>query len=140
MVALTRLTELTLMYPHPHVTTSVETGTVHSATLGLVGACRALLEFDTLQIVHIILGKTVLLSEGMRVNLNPTEQREQAMREQMKGVRDLALESLRKAKPGRWEGRKVMLRVIELSPYFPPVGHHLGAAHLGPVKVEGFEV
>lgn len=140
MVTLTRLTELTLMHPHPHVTPGVETGTVHSATLELVNACRALPDFDTLQIVHVLLGESVLLCGGMRVTLTPTDQREQALREQVKVVRDLALESLKKAKARCWEGRKVMLRVIELSPHFPLVGHHLGAAHLGSVRVEGFEV
>ena len=142
MVALTRLTELTLMHPHPHVSPGVETETVHSATLELVRACRALPEFDTLQIVHALLGESVLLCGGMRVTLTPTEQRKQALREQMKGVRDLALESLRDVKrAGCWEGRrKVVLRVIELSPYFPFLGHQLGTAHLGSVKVERFEV
>ena len=128
------------MHPHPHVTPGVETGAVHSATPELVYACRALPDFDTLQIVHVLLGESVLLCGSMRVTLTPTDQREQALREQMKGVRDLALESLRKAKnEGCWGGRKVGLRVIELSPHFPLVGHHLGAAHLGSVKVEEFE-
>ena len=134
------------MHPHPHDTVEAgnlldTVGTVHSAMLELVNACRVLPDFDTLQIVHVLLGESVLICGSIRITLTLTDQRERALREQMEGVRDLALDSLRKVKAGCWEGKeKVMLRVIELSPHFPLVGPRLGAAHLGSVKVEGFEV
>ena len=138
MAALTRLTELTLIYPHPHVFPFVETKDVHSATLELANACRAFQDFDTLQIVHFLLGEPLLMCGYVRANVRPTGKRERTLREQVKGVKDLAIDSLKKAKVEFREGegwKKIVVRVIELSPYLPLAGYHLDS-----VKAEQFEV
>ena len=111
---------------------------MHAATLELVNACRALPDFDTLQIVHFTLGEPLLICGYARVSLVPTDQQERALREQVKGVKDLAIDSLRKVKVECEEGErgeKVIVRVIELSPHVP-----FGRYHLGSVEAEVFEV
>jgi len=55
----------------------------------------------------------------------------------MRGVGDLAIDRLRKAKAGcpEREGRKqTTMRIVELQPYLPYTGYHLDS-----VKVEEFE-
>ena len=145
MAALPRLTELTLLYPHPYDTHVTKTGIpldrdgiIRSATLEHLNACRVLPDFDTLQIVYFILGEPIFLCGGMRVSLPPTDQEKWALREQVKGVKDLAVDSLKKVKAGCWEGegrKKTIMRVIELDPYLPPEGYRLDS-----VKVEVLEV
>jgi len=56
------------------------------------------------------------------------QQREQEVMEQVHGVKDLAMNSLRKAKPGCQEGerrKRTTFRLIELTPSGPLVGSHL---------------
>ena len=111
---------------------------VHSATLELVNACRALPDLDTLQIVHFLLDKPLLVCGYTRASLAATDKQEQALREQVRGVKDLVIGSLKNAKAGRQEGegrKNVLVRVIELSPYLPLAGYHLNS-----VKAEVFEV
>jgi len=71
------------------------------------------------------------------MSLSHVERQERELRERSKSVRDLAIDCLRKQKPGCMEGqgRKTMLRVIELSPYFS-----ISSFHLGSVVVEECEV
>ena len=112
--------------------------TVHSATLELINACRALPDFDTLQIVHFRLGEPLWISGDVRASLSPMAKQQQALMEQVKGVKDLAIDSLKQAKVGYQEGggrKGVMVRVIELSLYLPLDGYHLSS-----VKAEEFGV
>jgi len=148
VTALPRLTELTLIYPHPYDYPIMEAGTqlytvrtVRSATSELVNACRTLPKFDTLQIVHFLLGEPLsrIYGEEMEYSSVPcTEQRKQELRERVKGVKDLAIDSLEKAKTGCLEGgrgKKTTLKVIELSPHLSLAGDYLDS-----VEVEVLEV
>jgi len=122
------LTELTVLYPHPHGTRPTETeflidmvGTVHSAMSELINACKALPYFDTLQIVHFPFGTPSLrrVDKWEEADNSSVERRKQALREQVNGVKDWAIVCL-KAKTGRQpeEGggrKKTTLRVIELN-------------------------
>ena len=143
-----RLTELTLIYPHPYDYPIMETGTqlytaqtVRSATSELVNACKALPDFDTLQIVHFLLNDNLPISYDGATgysNVPCTNERKQQLRERVKGVKDLAIDSLEKAKAEcreREREKKTMLRVIELSPCLSLAGSYLDS-----VKVEVFEV
>ena len=140
MAALPRLTELTLLYPHPYDTLAMKTvmplnrdGIIRSATLELLNACRALPDFNALQIVYLISDETRFLC-GTRVSLPATDQQKRALRKQ---VKDLAVDSLKKAKAGCWEGEgrnKTTMRVIELDQYSTSVGYRLAS-----VKVEELE-
>jgi len=115
----------------------METRTFHSATLELVNTCRALRDFDTLQIVHYLLDEPILTCGYARMNFGSTDKWAQASREQAKGVKYLAIDSLKKAKVEfrEGEGRKVMVRVVELRPCHPLAGYHLSS-----VKAKEFEV
>jgi len=137
VAACRRLTELTVIYPHPYDTPFSKTGapldkveTARCATLGLVNACKELPDFDTIQIVYFLprtnRGSIILPFSG---------QQSQGLRGQVKGVTDLAIDCLKKLGTGGREGggRKTTMRVIELSPDHP-------MPHLGPVKAEGHEV
>lgn len=145
MAAFPRLTELTLIYPHPYDITVTETGIlldmveiVRSTTLKLVNTCRSLPDFETLQIVHFLLGEPLPIRGPGTTGYGSvpcSDYRKQELRERVKGVRDLAIDSL-KAKAGcrEGEGRKVMLRVIELNPHLSLVGDHLGSAEVEEVE------
>ena len=139
MAACRGLTELTIAYPHPEDTSLSKTGDAldtvelaHSATLHLVKVCKGLPDFDTIQIVYFLPGR--VLFQRKDTVLSP-EQVEQVVREQVKGVTDLAIDCLKEPGMGCWkrEGRKITVRVIELS-----LGRSM--RHLGPVKVEEYEV
>ena len=122
VAACPKLTELTVLYPHPHThgwDPRGSSGTakglppcpaerVRSAISELVNECEALPDFTTLQIVHLTL--TTLppicwcgVTEcGV---LGPyTEERKRALREQMKGVEDWTVDCLKRAKTGCQEG------------------------------------
>jgi len=99
-------------------------GTARSATLELLGASKALPDFDTLQIVHFLPNTPSpgYMDWWLRNNgLLPTEQRKQTLREHVrgvKGVKDLAIDCLKRPKTGCQKGggrKKTTLRVIELS-------------------------
>ena len=144
VVALPRLAELTLIHPHPRDIPVTETGvlldtigTVHSAMLELVNACRVLPDFDTLQIVHLLRSEPIVTVMCMYAcaGLALMDKRERALRDQ---VKDLTIDLLKKAKVGRQEGegrKNVVVRVIELTPCIPFLVYHLGS-----VKAEVFEV
>ena len=140
-----KLTELTLIFRHPHDIPFTERGiqfdpdkSARSATLDLVNACKALPDFDTLQIVRFIpTAPSPDYADAWTMSLSPMRRWEWNLRERLKGVRDLAIDCLRKQKNGckEGEGRKTTLRVIELIPYFS-----VSASHLDSVVVEEYEV
>ena len=66
------------------------------------------------------------------------EQRKKALKEEVKGLRDLAIGCLEKSEAGCEDGvgrKKTTLRVIELSSDRPRLRSHLGS-----MKVEEFDV
>jgi len=96
--------------------------------------CKTLLDFNTIQIVYFLPGRA--LDQRGWDFLPSLEQQSRVLREQVKGVTNLAIDCLKK--PGTMcregEGRKkIMVRVVELSPDRPRL-------HLGPAKVEEYEV
>ena len=106
--------------------------------LDLVNACKALPDFDTLQIVYFILGTpSSRYADAWTMSLSPLGRLERELRERLKGVRDLAIDCLKKQKTGckEGEGRKTTLRVIELIPCFS-----IPEFHLDSVVVEEYEV
>jgi len=100
--------------------------------LELVNACKALPDFDTIQIVHFLPGTGDRLEA---IGILSTEPLNRTLREEVKGVRDSVVDCLNKLEMGRQKGgrRKITLRVIELSPDHP-------RPHLGSVEVEECEV
>ena len=137
VAACPKLTELTLIYPHPHTVMDAETGylfdpvgTVRSAMSELVSACEALPDFDTFQIVH---GYGPVYGEG-----DPRmKQRRRELKEQADGAKDLAINCLKELETGVREGegrKKTTVRVIEL------VAGYRRNTHLDSVKVEEYEV
>ena len=148
MAASPRLTELTLIYPFFGDPLVSEAGlpldvveTTRSAALKLVNACKALPDFNTIQIVHIGGGPrppAVGGYEQMRDGgLPPVEQRWQALRDRVKDVKDVAMDCLKECQEG--EGRKrITLRVIELGRFRPPGKHRPGSMRVE--RVEEYEV
>jgi len=131
LTAFPRLTELNILYPRSHDTRSTDTeipldvvGIARSTTLEVLGACKTLPDFDTLQIVHFLpdTPSPGYVDWWLRNNgLLPTQQRKQALREQLqgvKGVKDLAVDCLKQPKTRcqmRGGRKNTTLRVIELS-------------------------
>jgi len=150
VAACPRLTELTIIYPHPHDSHRRETGTLpdpvgsaRSAASELVNACKLLPDFDTLQIAHFpfvtLFPKCPcgwFLCGGPTIETREPWAGQQRQISGMKAVKDSVMDCL-KPKAGCQEGegrKKTMLRIIELgserrSPFF-----------LGSVKVEEYEV
>jgi len=121
--------------------------TARSAILELVNACKTLPDFNTFQIVYVhFLVKhpypPIRGYERTRDGVPPTmEQRRQALRDLMKGVKNVAIDCLKKPEIGcqQGEGRKrTTLRVIELGAYRPPGGPDLDCITVE--KVEECEV
>lgn len=123
VAACPRLTELTIVCPHPNDGPVAEMGilpdpteSVRSAVLELVIACKVLPDFDTLQIVHFPhRGR----HEARDRNGNSREPKRS--RDEVKGLKDWMINCL-KSETGRQEeeGRKkTTLRVIKLSPDRP---------------------
>jgi len=141
VAACQRLTELTVTYPHPHDTSFSNQGvlldkveTTRSAALEMVNACKELPDFDTIQIVYFL--STTALGWGGCIIPSFSERQNRVLRERIKGVADLVIDCLKEPGTRRREGegrKKRMVRVIELSP-----DHQ--RYHLGPVKVEEYEV
>jgi len=129
MAACPRLTELTVMYPHPD---GAKSKAVPSEMLELVNACKALPDFDTIQIVHFLPGTGDRLEA---IGIPSAAPLNRTLREEVKGMRDSVADCLNKLETGRQKGgrRKITLRVIELNPDHP-------RPHLGPVEVEECEV
>jgi len=128
IAACPRLTELTVFYPHPHphphphstpgteIDIPLDTiKTARSALLELVNACNALPNFDTLQIVHFSLTTPPPISRCGQCDgpVSYTEQQKQVLRDQVQGVKDLAVDCLRKPETRHQEGegrKKMVLR------------------------------
>jgi hypothetical protein len=138
VAACPRLTELTIIFPHPHTTEATKTGylldpvgSVRSATSELVSTCKALPDFDTFQIVH---GCGLIYNE---TSLH-VRRRRQALREQVGSAKDLAVNCLKERETGcreREGRRKTTVRVVELSTSGPYPEFHLDC-----VRVEECEV
>jgi hypothetical protein len=132
-----RLTELTVIYPHPHTVMNAEmgylldpVGSVRSATSELVNACKGLPDFDTFQIVHGC--GPVYSDEDLRM-----KQQRQELREQADGAKDVAIKCLKELETGCREGerrKKTTVCVIEL------VAGRRQKIYLDSVKVEVYEV
>ena len=153
VAACPRLTELTVLCPHPHLlpdnfqlSEASPLGPIrsaHSETIGLVDVCKALPNFETLQIVHFSLNTSgpVRGPEGERAKRLPLMN--QASREQVEGMKGWALAGLKKPQTGheRVGRRKKTLRIIELSSSLTHLGYFSHPRYLpGPVKVEECEV
>jgi len=151
VAACPRLTELTIMYPHPRGSQRSEMGTLpdpvgsaRSAASELVNACKALPDFDTLQIAYFFFvtplpscacGRSGHGSSSIETREPWAEQRKQISG--TKGVKDLAIECLKpKAECQEGERRKkTTLRIIELGS-----DSHCRPLFLDSVKVEESEV
>jgi hypothetical protein len=138
VAACPNLTELTIICPNPYTPEAMGTKylldpirNVRSAMSGLMNVCKALPDFDTLQIVH-----------GFGRLHNDTDlsirQRQQALREHAGCVKELAINCLEERETG-WrerEGRrKTTVRVVELTTSGPHPKFHLDC-----VRVEECEV
>ena len=120
VAACPRLTELTIVCPHPNDGPVAETGilpdpneSVRSAASELVIACKMLSDFDTLQIVHF----PHRGHHGARDRHGHSRELKQS-RDEVKGLKDWVMNCL-KSETGRQEGegrKKTTLRVIKLSP------------------------
>ena len=109
----------------------------------VVDVCKELTDFDTLQLVHFSLSASGSGSGLGGESVSRLSLMNQASREQVESMKDWALDRLRKRRTGcEWEGRKKrILKIVELNssttgPGFP---HHT-RPHLGPVKIEEYEV
>lgn len=154
MAACPRLTELSILCPHPHLhphdfrfsEAGIPLGpvrTAHSEIIELVNGCKELPDFDTLQIIHFSLNTsdTGRGLEGGKVNRLPLMN--QVSREQAEGMKDWVLERLKEPRTGcEGNGRKKkMLRIVELSSFLTHLGYHYRTKFRpGPVKVEEYEV
>ena len=129
VAACPRLIELTVVLPYPHSTEPLATrnrldpaGRARSAISELVVACKALPDFDTLQIVHFPLVPSSLLCQcrwgGCGSRMRFSEQRQQTLKEQMKDLEDWAIECLKKSETRCREGeerKRITLRVLRFS-------------------------
>ena len=110
----------------------------------LVDACQALPDFDTLQIVHYLPRP----SPSCRVDVPPrgyiipsVGQQKQESKEEVNGLKDWAMDCLRKSRTGCQEGegrKKTMIKVIELGSYVR--ADDLDTSHLDVLEVEEYEV
>jgi hypothetical protein len=124
VAACQKLTELTVVYPHPGESRLTETAcllnpveTARSAASGLAKACKSLPDFDLFQIVHFSLSSRCIRQ------LHP-------LGENLGSVKDLVINCLKEG-----EGRKkTTVRVVRLA------GDPLPYSHLDSAKVEEYEV
>ena len=141
MAACPKLTELTIVYPRlgdgeaemGHHLGLV--GSVRSATLELVNACKALPDFDVFQIVHFPLPDLTPSWEHMTPS-GPGELFHK-LRNDLGSGKDLVIDCLKESEAGcrKEEGKKkTTVRVIELVEG-PPSNFYLDS-----VKVEVYEV
>jgi hypothetical protein len=136
VAACPKLTELTIICPHPDTPVAAETeylgpaGSVRSATSELVNACKALPDFDTLQIAHVC-GLT-FCATGPSVRQGRRE-----LKEHVGCAKDSAISCLRELETGCQERegrRKITVRAIEL------VAGSTYPAFLDSVRVGEYEV
>ena len=143
MAACPKLTELSIVYPY-HSDGDVDLNTetsgglvenVRSAILELANTCKALPDFDTIQIVHFSLpGYDEILEYEMRYD--PATMFYDLRRGLGTG-KDLVINCLEEPETGRREGegkKKTAVRVIELVERSPPI------LSPGSAKVEEYEV
>ena len=148
MAACPRLTELTIICPHAYDLQRSEMGTLldpvggaSSAASELVNACKALPDFDTLQIVDFPLVLPCTLWAGGRLMYggSPIEGPWEDQLKQilgMKAVEESVMSCLKPKKGCQEEGRKrTTFRMIKLSSE-----SHSSPSYLGSVKVEEHEV
>ena len=119
-------------------------GSARSAASELVNACKALPDFDTLQIVYFFFVRPLVRCAcGLSGHGRPSNKTREPWAEQRKqisgtkGVKDLVIDCL-KPKAGCHEGegrKKTTLRIIELGS-----DSHYGPHYLDSVKVEEYEV
>ena len=144
MAACPRLTELTIVSHYQYGVQHGEMGFLldpaggaRSAISELVVACKALPDFNTLQIVRSIIVPSPLICRcgwgGCGSRMDSSEQSEQMLGKQTKDIKDWAIECLRKPEAGYREGaeRRSTLRIFKFSPGRP--------CHSSP-KVEECEV
>lgn len=123
------LTELTIIFPYPYDAQLTETGILldpagraHPAMSELIGACKGLPDFHTLQIVHfptIPPRPTCWCGKKRCGSHKPSVgQWDQALEKQAKDLEEYAKDCLKKPETGFWEEggrRRTTLRVIEFS-------------------------
>lgn len=134
MTALPRLTELTLVFPFPDPNLVPNTGVpsdtigaIRSTILGLIGACKTLPDFDTLQIAYFHGEDFCDVAYGylpMGDEISPSMyQLQRTLMDRVNAVKELAVDCLKRQERGCHEGegrKKTTLRVIELGNYLPP--------------------
>ena len=108
----------------------------------IVTVCRTLPDFDALQIVHypFVAPLPRCRCRGTRIDLGlPTRERKLALREEVNGVKEWAIDCFKKPKAGCREeevgGKKTVVRVIELC-----ADRLHPNSRLGSVKVMEYEV
>ena len=148
MAACRRLTELTIIFHHKYDVQHAEKGTLldpagrsRSAMSELVVACKALPDFDTLQVARITIVPPSLVClcgwGGCGSRMNSTEQEEQILRKQTKDMKNWAIGCLTKPETGcreeevERERKRTTLRVFMFGPGRP--------CH-GSVEVKEYEV
>ena len=147
MVACPRLTELTIIFHHQYDVKNAEMGILldpaggaRTAMSELVVACKALPNFDALQVVRgtIIPPRRACWCGwgGCVSRMNSSEQQERALRKQTEDMKDWAIDCLKKPETECQEGeererKKTTLRVFTFGPGHPC--HSSG-------KVEVYEV
>ena len=146
MAACPKLTELTVIAHYPHGARLTKHGTVplntvttvHLTMSELVVECKALPDFDTLQITHYPTAGRCLSRRCGKVLCGHQwpylgrRKWEPALEKQAKDLEVLAADRLKKLKTERWEReeRKTTLRIIKFWPDHPQ----------SPVKVEEYRV
>ena len=95
-----------------------DAGRARSAILDLVGACKALPDFDTLQIVRFPAIPPPLVCSCVWSVCNCRLPSTRQLENQMKELEEWAMDCLKKPRPGcqEGEGRKTTLRVIKFRP------------------------
>ena len=136
MTAFPRLTELTVIAPHPSCTRLTETGILlgpaggaRLAISGLVAACKILPDFDTFQIVRFPIISPRLVCWCGRGKLcgdhRPSpEQWEEVLGKQMRDLGEWAIDCLKKPETECREGegrKRTTLRTIEFGPGYRSV-------------------
>ena len=128
MVACPRLTELTVAFRYEYNGKHARTGTLieriggaRSAMSELVVACKALPDFNTLQIVREIIIPFPLICRcewgGCGSRMDSSEEQEEISRKQMEDMKDWTMDCLKKPETGFQEGeererKRITLRVF----------------------------
>ena len=135
MVACPRLTELTVSFRYMYYSKHAKTGTLidpiggaRSAMSELVVACKALPDFNTLQIVRENAVPTPLICRcewgGCGSRVGSSEEREEISRKQTEDMKNWTMDCLKKPEVGFQEGeererKRIMLRVFMFCPGRP---------------------